>query len=231
MCVDFEIIQEWIFVGSCVFDFGCGDGEFLVWLCDYKQVSGYGLEIDFDNIVCCIENGVNVIEQDFDKGLGNFVSDSFDVVVMIQVLQVVYYLDKIFEEMLWVGKICIIIFFNFGYWCCCWYLVCNGWMLVFEFLLYIWYNMLNIYFCIFQDFECLCCQLCMCVFDCLVVDCDYWYGWVSWLWFNLLGEIGIYWVIGFGVQICNFVVQECVRLWVRVGCFFVCFWESVVEVG
>ncbi|MFO6086094.1 methionine biosynthesis protein MetW, partial [Pseudomonas aeruginosa] len=70
MRADLEIIQEWIPAGSRVLDLGCGDGELLAWLRDHKQVSGYGLEIDPDNIARCIENGVNVIEQDLDKGLG-----------------------------------------------------------------------------------------------------------------------------------------------------------------
>ncbi|MFO6367564.1 methionine biosynthesis protein MetW, partial [Pseudomonas aeruginosa] len=64
MRADLEIIQEWIPAGSRVLDLGCGDGELLAWLRDHKQVSGYGLEIDPDNIARCIENGVNVIEQD-----------------------------------------------------------------------------------------------------------------------------------------------------------------------
>ncbi len=110
MRADLEIIQEWIPAGSRVLDLGCGDGELLAWLRDHKQVSGYGLEIDPDNIARCIENGVNVIEQDLDKGLGNFASDSFDVVVMTQALQAVHYPDKILEEMLRVGKTCIITF-------------------------------------------------------------------------------------------------------------------------
>ena len=64
---------------------------------------------------------MNVIEQDLDEGLGNFASDSFDVVVMTQALQAVHYPDKILEEMLRVGKTCIITFPNFGHWRCRWY--------------------------------------------------------------------------------------------------------------
>ena len=131
MRADLEIIQEWIPAGSRVLDLGCGDGELLAWLRDHKQVSGYGLEIDPDNIARCIENGVNVIEQDLDKGLGNFASDSFDVVVMTQALQAVHYPDKILEEMLRVGKTCIITFPNFGHWRCRWYLARNGRMPVY----------------------------------------------------------------------------------------------------
>ena len=118
MRADLEIIQDWIPAGSRVLDLGCGDGELLAWLRDHKQVTGYGLEIDPDNIAQCIGKGVNVIEQDLDKGLGNFASNSFDVVVMTQALQAVHYPDRILEEMLRVGRQCIITFPNFGHWRC-----------------------------------------------------------------------------------------------------------------
>jgi SAM-dependent methyltransferase len=77
MRADLEIIQEWIPAGSRVLDLGCGDGELLTWLRDNKQVTGYGLENDADNIAECVAKGINVIEQDLDKGLGNFASNSF----------------------------------------------------------------------------------------------------------------------------------------------------------
>ncbi|MBG6504246.1 methionine biosynthesis protein MetW [Pseudomonas aeruginosa] len=206
MRADLEIIQEWIPAGRRVLALGCGDGELLAWLRDHKQGSGYGLEIDPDNIARCIENGVNVIEQDLDKGLGNFASDSFDVVVMTQALQAVHYPDKILEEMLRVGKTCIITFPNFGHWRCRWYLARNGRMPVSEFLPYTWYNTPNIHFCTFQDFERLCRQLRMRVLDRLAVDRDHRHGWASRLWPNLLGEIGIYRVTGPGVQTRNLAV-------------------------
>ncbi len=82
MRADLEIIQEWIPANSRVLDLGCGDGELLSWLQKNKNVTGYGLEINPDNIAACIDKGVNVIEQNLDLGLGNFASDSFDVVVM-----------------------------------------------------------------------------------------------------------------------------------------------------
>ncbi len=91
MRADLEIIQEWIPAGSRVLDLGCGDGELLTWLRDNKQVTGYGLENDPDNIAECVAKGINVIEQDLDKGLGNFASNSFDIVVMTQALQAVHY--------------------------------------------------------------------------------------------------------------------------------------------
>ena len=196
MRADLDIIQDWIPAGSRVLDLGCGDGELLAWLREHKQVSGYGLEIDADNIAQCLLKGINVIEQDLDKGLGNFASNSFDVVVMTQALQAVQYPDKLLEEMLRVGRQCIITFPNFGHWRCRWYLTTKGRMPVSDFLPYTWYNTPNIHFCTFEDFERLCHELGARVEERLAVDHEHRHNLGSRLWPNLLGEIGIYRVSG-----------------------------------
>ena len=77
---DLEIIRTWIPDGTRVLDLGCGNGALLANLRDSKNVHGYGLEIDQDNIAACFENGVNVIEQDIDEGLGNIQDKRFDYV-------------------------------------------------------------------------------------------------------------------------------------------------------
>ena len=196
MRADLDIIQDWIPTGSRVLDLGCGDGELLAWLRDHKQVSGYGLEIDADNIAQCLQKGINVIEQDLDQGLSNFASNSFDVVVMTQALQAVQYPDKLLEEMLRIGRQCIITFPNFGHWRCRWDLMHKGQMPVSEFLPYTWYNTPNIHFCTFLDFEALCHQRQVRVLDRLAVDRLHRHNWVSRIWPNLFGEIGIYRVSG-----------------------------------
>ena len=199
MRADLEIIQDWIAPGSRVLDLGCGDGALLEHLRDHKQVGGYGLEIDAEKIARCIERGVNVIEQNLDKGLDNFGSDSFDVVVMTQSLQALKYPDKVLAEMLRVGKTCIITFPNFGHWRCRWYLASKGRMPVSDFLPYTWYNTPNIHFCTFEDFERLCHALGARVEERLAVDHEHRHNLGSRLWPNLLGEIGIYRVSGAGL--------------------------------
>lgn len=196
MRADLEIIQDWIPTGSRVLDLGCGDGELLAWLRDHKQVTGYGLEIDADNIAQCLHKGINVIEQDLDQGLSNFASNSFDVVVMTQALQAVQYPDRLLEEMLRIGRQCIITFPNFGHWRCRWDLLHKGQMPVSDFLPYTWYNTPNIHFCTFLDFEALCHQRQVQVIDRFAVDRLHRLNWASRIWPNLLGEIGIYRVSG-----------------------------------
>ena len=199
MRADLEIIHEWIPSGSRVLDLGCGDGDLLASLAEHKQVSGYGLEIDPDKITACIARGVNVIEQNIDQGLGNFASNSFDVVVMTQSLQALQYPDKVLAEMLRVGKTCIITFPNFGHWRCRWYLTTKGRMPVSDFLPYTWNNTPNIHFCTFADFERLCHAQGARIEEGLAVDREHRHSLGSRLWPNLMGEIGIYRISGAGL--------------------------------
>src|SRR5690554_7547040 len=69
---DLNIIQQWIKPNSKVLDLGCGQGILLKYLSEHKNVHGYGLEINPDKITACIKKGLNVIEQNLDKGLSNF---------------------------------------------------------------------------------------------------------------------------------------------------------------
>lgn len=153
-----ELVQAWIKPKERVLDLGCGDGTLLRQLIDDKDVLGYGIEIDPHAISQCISGGINVVEQDLDKGLGNFTDDSFDTVVMTQTLQAVHYPHLIIDEMLRIGKVGIVVFPNFGHWRCRLYLGTRGKMPVSKFLPYQWYDTPNIHFCTVDDFENLCRQ-------------------------------------------------------------------------
>jgi len=156
MRADLEIINDWIQPNSRVLDLGCGKGELLQHLIGNKNVHGYGLEIDPANINLCIENGIPVLDHDIDKGINNFEDLSFDVVVMTHALQQFRRPDLLLDEMLRVGKECIITFPNFGHWRNRLHLGLKGYMPVSEFLPYNWYDTPNIHFCTFKDFEILC---------------------------------------------------------------------------
>jgi methionine biosynthesis protein MetW len=156
MRIDLNEIQHWIKQGSRILDLGCGDGTLLKFLIDTKQVKGYGLEIDATQINTCVDKGLNVIEQNLDRGLGNFADKSFDTVLMTQALQTLHFPHLVLDEMLRVGKECIVTFPNFGHWKARYYLATHGRMPVSDLLPYEWYNTPNIHFCTFKDFEVLC---------------------------------------------------------------------------
>jgi len=156
MRIDLNEIQHWIHAHSRVLDLGCGDGTLLKFLIEHKQVQGYGLEIDPAQINTCIDKGLNVIEQNLDRGLGNFADKSFDTVIMTQALQTLHFPHKVLDEMLRVGKECIVTFPNFGHWKARLHLALHGRMPVSDLLPYEWYDTPNIHFCTFKDFEVLC---------------------------------------------------------------------------
>jgi methionine biosynthesis protein MetW len=189
---DLDTIQSWIKPQSSLLDLGCGDGTLLSYLKKTKQVHGYGLEINPEQIIECLHKQINVIEQDVDKGLGNFQTGSFDVVVMSQALQAVHYPERILDDMLRVGKECIISFPNFGHWRCRMHLAIHGRMPISKMLPYTWYNTPNIHLCTFHDFENLCRRKSLRILHRTVVDLEYKDSLSMRVMPNLFGEIAIY---------------------------------------
>ena len=151
-----DLIKLWIEPSSRVLDLGCGDGALLASLQEQMDIFGYGLEIDPDSISSCLEKGVNVIEQDLNKGLKNFADQSFDTVLMTQTLQALRYPHLVLDEILRIGSKCIVTFPNFGHWRTRAYLNFLGRMPVTKQLAYQWYDTPNIHFFTYDDFEALC---------------------------------------------------------------------------
>lgn len=156
MRTDLNVVKSWIQPGSYILDLGCGDGALLADLTQNKRCSGYGLEIDHEKITHCLRKKINVIEQDLDVGLKNFESHSVDVVVLSQTLQAVRFPEKLLDEMLRVGRECIVSFPNFGHWRCRLHLALQGRMPVSKLLHYSWYDTPNIHLCTIKDFQKLC---------------------------------------------------------------------------
>lgn len=189
---DLSIILDWISPGSRVLDLGCGDGTLLQRLQQERDVTGYGLEIDPDNIARCIRNGVNVIQTDLDQGLSGFDANSFDYVVMSQTLQAVRRPDQLVEEMLRIGRVGIVTFPNFGFWRLRYHLAIKGRMPVSAALPNAWYDTPNIHLCTVRDFDALCRERGIEVLEARVVDNSHRRNWGARLMPNLLGEIALY---------------------------------------
>ena len=126
MRADLELVAKLIQPNARVLDLGCGDGELLNHLQKAKNVIGYGLDKDEENIRLCLAKGVNVVEQDLDDGLGNFQDDAFDMVIMTDTIQAVHQPRLLLQEMLRVGRECVVTFPNFGHWLCRLHLATTG---------------------------------------------------------------------------------------------------------
>lgn len=154
---DYDVIAAWIAPGEKVLDLGCGDGSLLRRLMDERGVKGWGVENDPANLVACLNNGVNVIQVDLEKGLAGFEDGFFDHVVMSLSLQTIHNTQGILDEMLRVGREAVVSFPNFGYrrhres-------IGAGHMPVSDSLPHQWFNTPNVRFFTMADFESLCAQ-------------------------------------------------------------------------
>jgi methionine biosynthesis protein MetW len=189
---DLNIIQHWVKKNSRVIDLGCGEGELLSYLKNEKQCKGYGLEINPDSIVSCVEKGLNVIEHNLNDGLKHFKDDAMDTVIMTQALQAVSRPDVLLDDMLRVGKEAIITFPNFGYWRTRFYLMTKGKMPMSKTLPFNWYDTPNIHMCTFRDFEKLCREKGLTILNRTVVDKNHNKSLAIRAWPNMLGEFAIY---------------------------------------
>ena len=152
---DLQLIADWVAPASRVLDLGCGEGELLAWLQQHKQVNGYGVDFDVNNVVSCVKAGVNAIQGDLEAGLAEFEDQRFKHVVLSQTIQAMQHTEEILLEMLRVGREAIVTFPNFGYWQNRWQIM-QGHMPVSDDMPYQWYNTPNIHWCMLGDFENLC---------------------------------------------------------------------------
>ncbi len=191
---EFKLISDWIKPSSQVLDLGCGDGQLLSYLRNESNVSGYGIELDPQKNIKAIQAGLNVIQSNLNKHSISdyFDENSFDYVIMTQALQVVSRPDKLLDEMLAVGKQCIITFPNFGYWKMRAQLFFRGRMPKTDALPYHWYDTPNIHMCTFNDFEDLCEEKNIAVVNRTVVNSEHRSSTGMKLLPNWLGEVALY---------------------------------------
>lgn len=188
---DQSLIAEWIAPQARVLDLGCGDGRLLAELQQRQQVSGYGIEIDAQNIVECVKNRVNVIQSNLDDGLAEFEDNSFDYVIMTQTLQAVRYPHLVLREMVRIGREGIVTFPNMGHWKCRSQLAL-GRMPITAHLPNTWYNTPNIHICTIKDFEDFCRHDGIKILQRTTVDTNHRTTKAMQLFPNLFGEAALY---------------------------------------
>ena len=153
---DLRIIANLIKRDARVLDLGCGSGDLLEHLAHAKNILGYGIENDTDEIAACIQRGINVVEHDLNEGLRRFPDKSFDMVIMTETLQAVDSPHQLLDEMLRIGEECIVTFPNFGYWGHRVRMLTSGNVPVSQPIPHRWFDTPNIRPCTFLDFEQLC---------------------------------------------------------------------------
>ena len=140
--------------GAHVLDLGCGDGALLQHLITTRRCTGYGIEIDDDNVLACVRRGVNVLQLNLHEGLKAFRDQSFDAVLQIDTLQHLRNAEVMLRETARVGRVGIVAFPNFAHWPHR-LSIARGRMPVTKRLPYQWYDTPNIRVGTFKDFEAL----------------------------------------------------------------------------
>lgn len=189
---ELALISEWIQPRTRVLDLGCGEGLLLRYLRDTREVIGYGLEIDPDNIKGCVEKGIPVIQTNLDEGLKDFDPDSFDYVVMTQTLQAVRYPQHLLNEMLRVGREGIVTFSNLGHWRARLRLAVGGRMPVSGGPGLDWHDSPNIHLCTVRDFETLCADMGIRILERTFIDNAHRRRVGASMVPNLFGEVALY---------------------------------------
>jgi len=114
--VDMSHIVKLIPEGSKVLDLGCGDGSLLLELIEKKNVTGYGIDIQKENIISCIKRGISVFQGNIDECLEDIPENSFDFVILSQTLQQIQEPYYVISQVLRIGKKAIVSFPNFAHW-------------------------------------------------------------------------------------------------------------------
>lgn len=146
------IVADLVPAQSTVLDLGCGDGSLLAHLIQHKNCTGYGVELNIDNVESCLEKNVSVLQINIDNGLRLFEADQFDCVLQINSLQNLRNVEGTLKEAARVARHVIVTFPNFAHWRNR-LSIARGTMPVNKVLPYEWYNTPNIRVGTFRDFQ------------------------------------------------------------------------------
>jgi len=152
MKYDHQIISQIISEGSHVLDLGCGDGELLSLLRREKNAHVQGIELNEDQMHKCAEQGLTVLQGDIESGLIDYPDQSFDYVILNQIMQEIKKADFVIQEALRVGHKVIVGFPNFAHIRARLTLFWQGRTPINDALPYYWFETPNIRFLTIQDF-------------------------------------------------------------------------------
>ncbi|MHC4060585.1 MAG: homoserine O-acetyltransferase MetX [Planctomycetota bacterium] len=157
--VDYEVIESLIEPNSTVLDIGCADGQLLADLTADKNIKAEGIELDQDLVSACVSRGLPIIQHDVEQGLENHADKSYDYVILSQTVQTVRNPEKVFTELLRIGRKVIVSFPNFAHWRCRAQLGLGGKAPVTKQLPFGWHDSPNIHFLSLKDFDRFCKEL------------------------------------------------------------------------
>ncbi len=141
---------------SHILDVGCGDNSLIEKLYQKQKNTGFGIDIDFQNVGQSLSKGLPIIHSDVDKGLKMFKNGSFDYAILSYTMEALKKPREVLQEILRVAERGIVVFPNFGYIQYRLYLFLLGRMPKTTSLPHEWWETPNIHLFTYQDFEKLC---------------------------------------------------------------------------
>jgi len=118
--LDYDLLERVIAAGyeggdASVLDLGCGGGQMLLRLKRRGWRRLQGVEIDQRAVLTCVRRGIDCIHADLAAGLAQFADKEFDFVLLSRTIQAVYDVESLMDDILRVGRRCVVSIPNFGY--------------------------------------------------------------------------------------------------------------------
>lgn len=147
-----EMVPE----GSRVADLGCGDGALISILREKRGCTGYGVEMDIEQVIKAIASGVDVVTADLDGDLAMIPEGSADIAILSETLQTIRKPRTLMQRILNIAEEALVSFPNFACWDVRLRLLFSGRMPKGRQLPFEWYDTPNIHLFTLKDFLRLC---------------------------------------------------------------------------